>query len=246
MRVRAKPSQSIAVAPETIPSSVAKGLLSTAAAVFTAPMSGSHRMVPVPTAGGESDLDDDEIYEDALADDGLSSSSSDDDFDDALENEIAAMRLQESPGDVETVVEHTYDEVGLPPPPKGPSTIETRASKTSDLLQPKIPTRTTMKRQPSLPGYFDRRHGQHDEETPGVSSPGGGTPGVLTPGGHKRRLFKRNKTKDTLKSESKKNFNFNASDGREVLGIVFVEIKSAMDLPKIKNSKLLCLRGTPS
>lgn len=75
-------------------------------------------------------------------------------------------------------------------------------------------------------GYFD-------SEPTGSTASGATTPaGATTPGGTRRPFFRRggNKTKS---SSLGRDYNFNA--GKDVLGIVMLEVSSAEDLPKLKN-----------
>ncbi|ORY24008.1 phosphatidylserine decarboxylase-domain-containing protein [Naematelia encephala] len=221
IKMRSRPAP-LAPAAASVQEHGAMALLHSAAAAIISPSSGSTLV--------QND-EDDEDDEDLLADDGLSSSSSDEDeFEDALDEELGALQISESPGDSETLVERTYaaSTSGVPAPKEPP--------KTAGLLQPK-PVPKTPNRQSSLPEYFDRPIRTETTSAP-VSIPP--TPGAVTPGGTKRKIFNRRKskldqTKPTVK-RSKKDFNFNAQNGSEVLGIVFVEIKSATDLPRFKSS----------
>jgi phosphatidylserine decarboxylase len=200
-------------------------LLHSATAAILSPMAGGQRMSPVP--GHEQDDDDDED-EEVLADDGLSSSS-DDDYEDALgtsdPGESHEMAI------VETLAETIYDKSAGLPQHNLPPEMDDRILKSSGLLTPSRKPAQTPSRQSSMPGYFDRPTHQEYGESPALSVPG-------TPGDTKRRpRFKRNKSA-TPSKKSTKDFNFDANQGRDVLGIVMVEIKSAADLPKIKNCEL--------
>lgn len=94
-----------------------------------------------------------------------------------------------------------------------------RSQNEGPLLQPSAIRATGL-------GYFDTE--------PTVSASGAATPGALTPGGSRRRpLFKRATTTKTKTSSLGHEYNFNA--GKDVLGIVMLEVASAEDLPKLKN-----------
>jgi phosphatidylserine decarboxylase len=182
----------------------AVGTLASTGSAILASMAGGHKMVPVEPQ--QEDIEDDEI---SIADDGLTSSSSEDDSDSPLEDE---REVQESP-----------DEVTHEPKPVHPERHKLLHKASSN--------------------YIDH--------TPGDATPLG-TPGVATPGGSRRPFFlRRNKgsttttgSGDSDKAEKKKKrktkkkgkeFNFDAESNRDVLGIVVMEIKSAADLPKLKN-----------
>ncbi|KAK4683625.1 phosphatidylserine decarboxylase, partial [Tremellales sp. Uapishka_1] len=118
------------------------------------------------------------------------------------------------------------DETPPVPAPKKTTLSPPPPPKTAGLLTP-LPTNKhkTPARQTSLPGYFDKPVGAGNGETPTHSTPG-------TPGGSKvkRPIFKRGRGK------TNKDFNFDSGQGRDVLGIVIMEVKNATDLPKLKNS----------
>jgi phosphatidylserine decarboxylase len=192
-------------------------------------------MVPTgtnPTV--QSHVDDEEDQSDSLSDDGLSSSSSDDEFEDALTEEDN--EIHHSPSGVDNLVSTMYDTtIGLPYPKPSDRAQSPDQPKTAGLLAPSIDTPNaktakTPNRQSSLPGYFDRPTRQDNGETPGTSA---GTPG----GKHRRPIFRRDKSRAASKRSTKRDFNFDANQGRETLGIVIMEIKSASDLPKMKNGK---------
>ena len=199
-------------------------LLQTATASIVAPLGGKHKMEPVPGNIGLPEEDDDSDNE-LLDDDGLSSTSSEDDeFEDALEEEDES-QLHDSPPPISMTGAEAHPDTadgktaGLPPPPK-----------TAALAPPDTKGTRTPTRQSSLPGYFDRP--SRDQ------SPGPSTPGAVTPGGTKLKkpLFKRTKSAAPSR-KSTRDFNFDATQGKEVLGIVIMEIKGATDLPRIKNCK---------
>ncbi len=184
-----------------------------------------------PAAGHEQE-DDDEEDDDVLEDDGMTSSSNEE-FTDAIDDAEPI----ESPSDsavTENLVETIYDTAAGLPPPKSITGLrhasEEQELRTEGLLTPTRKPAQTPSRQPSLPGYFDRPTKHDGSESPGYSVP-------ATPGDSRRRpIFKRNRSA-TPSKRSTKDFNFDASQGKDVLGIVMVEIKSATDLPKIKNCR---------
>jgi phosphatidylserine decarboxylase len=86
-----------------------------------------------------------------------------------------------------------------------------------------------------LPGYFESKRQPSDSGTTTPATPAT----TLTPGGTKRRpIFKRTKSKTPGSKKNSKDFNFDASQQRDVLGIVILEIKGATDLPKLKNGRV--------
>jgi phosphatidylserine decarboxylase len=220
----------------------ARTLIQSATAAVMSPLSGGHRTVPL-NGGVNPEDDDDEGDEDVLDDDGLSSSSSDEDFEDAEEDG----EMRHSPAGLD-LVGSLYDHtIGLP------------GSKPSDMKQlDQVPAEgalltpsqnqdqhrehnakpsKTPGRQSSIPGYFDR------PARPNLHATESGISGIATPGGGRSRLpiFKRNKSR-TPSRVSKRDFNFDASQGREVLGIVILEIKGATDLPRMKNGEFPCIK----
>jgi phosphatidylserine decarboxylase len=202
-------------------------MLRSSAHVAVSPIAAGHKTEPI-TAEPD-DIDDDDDDEDDLADDGLSSSS-DEEYEDAQDEHD----FRDSPLDVDGLNDQLYSTtIGIP----GPKPSD--APKTAGLAVP--PTKRTPSRQSSLPtrgeGYFDMptHKGSSDSATLSLSDTPGYTPAV-TPGGRKN-IFKRSKPKQPRPKKSKRGFNFNADSGKEVLGIVIMEIKGAEDLPKLKSCK---------
>ncbi|RSH92293.1 hypothetical protein EHS25_008708 [Saitozyma podzolica] len=198
----------------------AVGLLHATAAAVVSPLAGLHKAQPI-TSAGLMDLDDeDDEDEDVLADDGLSSSS-DEEYEDALEEE-EEYHLKNSPPDLEHVVDIVSDETivsSTRPAARGSS--EDQVPKTASLVVPETSTSKakppkTPTRQTSLPGYFDSY--SHSWGT------------------KRRPIFKRTKSKTPGSKKNSKDFNFDASQQRDVLGIVILEIKGATDLPKLRNA----------
>ncbi len=172
---------------------------------------------------------------------------------------------QASPGDItpkSAIVPSLSDKSDLTtiPTPK-------TANLLSPIPQAQVPKQPKRQTSLPLPDYFDLSSGKPVSETSstqGVYTPSISTPGVVTPGGtitgskSRRPIFKRNKSRtqssgvDTpglsggvstgggrkLRRRDRRNFNFDSSQGRDVLGIVIMEIKNASDLPKIKNCEL--------
>ncbi|OCF30786.1 phosphatidylserine decarboxylase [Kwoniella heveanensis BCC8398] len=233
------------------PTGLAKptSLISSATSAIVGSLTGGHKMTPVTTATPQQhpveDEEEAEDDEESLSDDGMSSSSSDDEFEDALDAEgETPPAVNESPSVVEDVIAGISDQTAGLPEHKGGSTSSGERSKSAGLLAPSaaVPGPRTTK-QPGDKGYFDPmlRSGSGD------SPSGASTPGVSTPGGTKMRrpLFKRGKSRTGSSSQSQtqttqrrksKGFNFDASQGKEVLGIVILEIKGAEDLPKLRNA----------
>ncbi|WWD21646.1 phosphatidylserine decarboxylase [Kwoniella shandongensis] len=225
---------------------------SSAKAAIKNSVSGNHKTSPlsseVDRLGVEAEVEEDFDEDDILSDDGMSSSSSDE-YEDAVDEEDDhQIPASESPSLVETLIEKMSGQTaGLPSGkpanvPQRPS--EDQVPKTAGLLTPShsqaMPR--TPSRQTSLPGYFDSATTGRSGLDSGLS-----TPTITTPGGTKTRrpLFKRGKSRTgsqnqlqqiEKKSKKKKGFNFDAAQGREVLGIVILEIKGAADLPKLKNA----------
>ncbi|EIW71117.1 hypothetical protein TREMEDRAFT_67577 [Tremella mesenterica DSM 1558] len=229
-------------------------LLQSATASIVAPLAGKNRSEPnAQSASAVADIDDDHSDDDDMLfpDDGLSTSSTSDEFEDALEEEDETQINDSQPlmkqGITERMVEALYHQsAGLPPPRSADlKRVESDGGtpKTASLVPPETKPMKTPTRQSSLPGYFDRP--AKTDESPGPSTPGM-TPGMVTPGGTKLRkpLFKRTKS-NAPSRKSTKDFNFDASQGKQVLGIVVMEIKSASDLPKIKNSLRLSFDMDP-
>ena len=201
----------------------ALALLHSATTAILSPMTRNLR-----TSAAEHEHDDDEEEdEEVLADDGLSSSS-DEEYEDALRGDERDVSPPEMSA-VETAAKTVYSRgAGLPSSYQAKYVSHDRISKTAALLKPSQKDPRTRSRQASLPGYFDRPTRHEQGESPGLSVP-------ATPGGTRRRpIFKRNKSA-TPSRRSTKDFNFDANQGKDVLGIVMVEIESAADLPKIKN-----------
>ncbi|WVW78263.1 phosphatidylserine decarboxylase [Kwoniella bestiolae CBS 10118] len=230
------------------PSSLARPTSMVASAVsgIVSSMKGGHKTVPVsgqPNSAEVDDVDDEDDDEDTLSDDGMSSSSSSDEFEDALEEEETEtpMPINESPSVVENAIAGMSEQTsGLPD--------STKANKreSSGLLAPSNITSVPGPKSPSKTGS-----GSGDYFASGPMIKGGSadsavsTPGVVTPGGTKMRrpLFKRGKSKTesssqvpTVQKKKSRGFNFDANQGKEVLGIVILEIKGAEDLPKLKNA----------
>ncbi|WVQ98224.1 phosphatidylserine decarboxylase [Kwoniella sp. CBS 9459] len=238
------------------PSGLARptSLISSATSAIVGSLTGGHKMTPVPSStpqqqqqqhdqdDGDGD-DDDDDDEESLSDDGMSSSSSDDEFEDALDAESETPpAVNESPSVLENVIAGVSDQTTGLPEHKGGSTSSGERSKSAGLLAPSaaVPGTRTSK-QLGDKGYFDPmlRGGSGD------SPSGATTPGVITPGGTRMRrpLFKRGKSRtgsssqsQTVEKRKSKGFNFDASQGKEVLGIVILEIKGAEDLPKLRNA----------
>ena len=178
----------------------------------------SHIMDRMQVTDDASDSSDDEG---ALEDDGLTSSSDEDD--EPLGTDVLGdhRSLLKSP-------ERMMEEPGTAvPPPKQADDVP----KTAGLLAPTI--QRPASRQTSLPGYFDKSGARPDEG----SAPA--TPRTMTPGGTKRRpIFRSAKSTASSSRKTRRDFNFDANK-RDVLGIVVMEVCSASDLPKIKNCKHL-------
>lgn len=174
---------------------------------------------------------------DTLNDDGLSSETSEDEFESGAEDEDALSTLHESPMLMEDTIQTVYNAtVGLPPPPK----TKTSESKSGGWLGAK-----TLKsaRQSSVSSEVD----DDQFDSPGMSVPSTPGTGLVTPGGTKakRPIFKRNKSRAPSKKSSRMDFNFDANSAADVQGIVVMEIQSASDLPKLKNGELSLRRPNP-
>ena len=193
---------------------------------------------------GDDDLSDVSDSDSVIADDGLSTSS-DEEYEDALEDDASTIgtRASVSPLDEKLITVEEHQRTDVPPPKTGDvsKSFEDRVPRTAGLLAPT--PRPLPSRQSSLPGYFDRqsrsdRTDQGDDlatPTAGPSVPP--TPsGMTTPGGSKRRpIFNRQKSQ-TPSRRGTRDYHFDAAKGKEVLGIVVMEIQKAEDLPRIKNS----------
>ena len=213
-------SPSVAGAEERSP----LALLQSATATILAPIAMGQK--PSVALGNEQHEEDEE-EEPTLVDDGLSSSS-DDEFEDATSEADRG----ESPLEIlsdETTPE-TYDRK---PSPKHANSSQPRPNDLplhpARLLPPSQKASQTPSRQTSMPGYFDRpTQPHHNNASPALSNP-------PTPGGSKRRPIFKGKRSATPSKRSTRDFAFDTSQGKDVQGIVMVEIKSAADLPKIKN-----------
>ncbi|WRT64623.1 phosphatidylserine decarboxylase [Kwoniella shivajii] len=222
--------------PTSVVASAVSGIMSS--------MTGGHKTVPLTDQSSqpqvdayeEGEVDDDE---DLLSDDGMSSSSSDE-FEDALDDDDTPTGLNESPSAVENVIAGISGQTAGLPDAKSSKAGEKKDG--GGLLTPASipPPKTPAKTSPQ---------GDYFAPYPMIKGTSGdsavGTPGVVTPGGTKLRrpLFKRGKSKtessiqsQPIEKKKSKGFNFDANQGREVLGIVILEIKGAEDLPKLKNA----------
>jgi phosphatidylserine decarboxylase len=213
-------------------------LAPSAAAAVVSPLAGLHKAQPITSAGLMELDDEDDEDEDVLADDGLSSSS-DEEYEDALEEE-EEYHLKNSPPDLEHVVDIVSDETIVSSTrPAARASSEDQVPKTASLVVPETSTSKakppkTPTRQTSLPGYFESKRQPSDSGTTTPATPAA----TLTPGGTKRRpIFKRTKSKTPGSKKNSKDFNFDASQQRDVLGIVILEIKGATDLPKLRNGR---------
>ncbi|KAK6903556.1 phosphatidylserine decarboxylase [Kwoniella mangroviensis CBS 8507] len=242
------------------PSSLARPTSMVASAVsgIVSSMKGGHKTVPVagqPTSAEMDEIEDDDDDDDdidSLSDDGMSSSSSSDEFEDALDEEEETetpmpMPVNESPSMVENVIAGVSQQTsGLPESKTTNKTQKRESSGNSGLLVPG-PKPGSL----SGAGTGSGSQGDYFASAPMIKGGSGdsnvSTPGVVTPGGTKMRrpLFKRGKSRTesssqvqqtVQKKKSKRGFNFDANQGKEVLGIVILEIKGAEDLPKLKNA----------
>lgn len=177
----------------------------------------------------------DESDASSLNDDGLSSESSDDDFESGADDDEALSTLHESPSLMDETVETVYNAaVGLPPPPK------TKVNDSKGGWLGAKPFKSA--RQSSMNSEAD----DEQFDSPSMSVPSTPGTGLVTPGGTKGRrpIFKRNKSRAPSKKSSRRDFNFDTSVTADVQGIVVMEIQSANDLPKLKNGAspraLLC------
>ena len=178
------------------------------------------------------ELSGDEDTEEDIQDDGLSSSDSDD-YEDAL-----AFDGDESPErDVDPLDEAMYNAT-LGESRQTSSTAQVdKVPQTAGTLGPSAPSsRWPPARQSSLPTPLDKVRQDSNDSVYSMDST---TSSAATPTSkHRRGIFKRRKSRDpstaTTKS-SKRDFNFSASHGKEVLGIVIMEIKGAEDLPKLRS-----------
>ncbi|ODO08587.1 phosphatidylserine decarboxylase [Cryptococcus wingfieldii CBS 7118] len=221
-----------------------------AASAVAGACSGGHRMSPALNQD-RNELDDDEDAEDddedLLSDDGMSSSSSNDEYEDAQDEDYGGVGLHrtESPS-AELLSDQT---AGLTIHPVDP---DDKVPKTAGYLDPRRKYETpTRKTSLPAPGYWEVPNmAKSSSADSAASSSGALTPGVpvsgaATPGGTKlkRPLFGRGKSRTSSGNEGKmvvkkksKGFAFDAEQGKDMLGIVILEIQSAEDLPKLKNA----------
>lgn len=223
------------------------GRLQDAASAVAGSLTGGHKMVPLQGSEVHPEDEDDEPDDDEelLSDDGISSSSSNDEFEDALEEE-EAMILTDSPSTNEPADIPLDQQVsGLSIKPTNVP-VDDKSPKTAGYLGPQDRSKAPS-RQASFPvGQLEAQPMAKSSSTDsGISSPGTSTTGLVTPGGKARRpLFKRGKSRADSGMEQKpvekkksRGFEFDAKQGKEVLGIVILEIKGATDLPKLKNGE---------
>lgn len=225
------------------PSRLAK--LQGAASAVAGSLTGGHKMVNLQGSEVHPEDEDDEPddEEELLSDDGISSSSSNDEFEDALEEE-EVMILTDSPSTNEPADIPLGRQVpGLSITPSD-APVDDKTPKTAGYLGPQG-RRKAHSRQASLPiGQLEAQPMvKSSSADSAVSSAGTSTTGLVTPGGKARRpLFRRGKSRADSGTEQKpvekkksRGFEFDAKQGKEVLGIVILEIKGATDLPKLKN-----------
>ncbi|OWZ75979.1 phosphatidylserine decarboxylase [Cryptococcus neoformans Bt85] len=223
------------------------GRLQGAASAVAGSLTGGHKMVPLQGSEVHPEDEDDEPDDDEelLSDDGISSSSSNDEFEDALEEEEEVMILTDSPSTNEPADIPLDQQVsGLSIKPTNVP-VDDKSPKTAGYLGPQDRSKAPS-RQASFPvGQLEAQPMAKSSSTDsGISSPGTSTTGLVTPGGKARRpLFKRGKSRADSGTEQKpvekkksRGFEFDAKQGKEVLGIVILEIKGATDLPKLKNA----------
>lgn len=194
----------------------------------------------------QQDVDEDDEDSVSLADDGLSSSSSDDEDNDSGMEDDELGQLRDSP---EIAPSSTGAGAGVA------KRRSTDKSSTSDSSSSAIQTPA---RKLSTE-YFDRQ--QRESSPSDLSVPATPSAGTTTPGGSRRPFFMRGKSKASSldivekaekmekekerkkakksrgKKKKKRGFNLDAEHGKDILGIVVMEIKSADDLPRIKNSE---------
>lgn len=185
---------------------------------------------------GEGDQDEDSDSE-SLADDGLSSDSSEGDVESGADDDDALSTLHESPMMLEDTVQTIYNSaVGLPPPPKtAPPALAPATKRAGSWLGAKTLRPASATRQST-----GTEEDEDQFDSPGVSIPGTPGTGLTTPGGTKatkRPIFKRNKSRAPSKKSSRRDFNFDANTAADVQGIVIMEIQKANDLPKLKNGQ---------
>ncbi|WVQ75864.1 phosphatidylserine decarboxylase [Cryptococcus sp. DSM 104548] len=227
------------------------GAIQGAASAVAGSFHGGHRMSPLPNQG-RAELDDDDDAEDddedLLSDDGMSSSSSNDEYEDAQDDvygEGEGLHKTESPS-AESLSEQTAD---LTIQPADPYDKVPKTAGYLDLQQKhETPTR---KASLPVPGYWETQPMvKSSSADSALSSSGAPTPGLpvsgaTTPGGTKlkRPLFRRGKSRTSSGTEGKtvekkksRGFAYDAEQGKDMLGIVILEIQKAEDLPKLKNA----------
>ncbi|KAE8540468.1 phosphatidylserine decarboxylase [Cryptococcus gattii VGV] len=241
VKMRARPDES-----SRPPEKSTFGRLQGAASTIAGSLTGGHKMVTLQGSEVHPEDEDEEPDDDEelLSDDGISSSSSNDEFEDALE-EDEPMTLTDSPSATEPADILLGQQVsGLSIKPIDVP-VDDKMPKTAGYLgvqgRSKAPSR-----QASLPlGQLEAQPmAKSGSAESGTSTPGTSATGLVTPGGRTRRpLFKRVKSRADSSTEQKpvekkksKGFEFDAKQGKEVLGIVILEIKGATDLPKLKNA----------
>lgn len=237
LRNRRKSEKDISQQPYTI------GTLTSQSAAVVASMAAGKSMMP-----SHQDIDEDDDDAASLADDGLSSSSSSaEDLDSGDEVEALADSPEATP----------MSTSGHAQPGKSHS-VETKRRSTDQS--------TSSESDPSVPGplqhknsgYFDRIRRESSPNDLTVPTPGSGiASGATTPGGSKRPFFLRGRSKASTtslsdkqvskkkqsKKQKRKNFAFDADHGKDILGIVVLEIQKAEDLPRIRSSKFSFVLG---
>ncbi|ORX34011.1 phosphatidylserine decarboxylase [Kockovaella imperatae] len=163
------------------------------------------------------DASDSGSSDEGLEDDGLTDSS-EEEYEDALDTDVLAHHREM------TKEAFTEEPLTAVPPPRQASDD---APKTAGLLAPT--SRRQAPRQTSLPGYFDRPATAGESSVPA-------TPGASTPGASRRKPIFGRRTSKVSSKRSTRDFNYDSSKVKDVIGIVVLEIKSAEDLPRIKNS----------
>lgn len=188
------------------------------------------------------DMDGEESGSESLNDDGLTSESSEDEFESGADDDDALSTLHESesPMFLEDTVQKIYNgQAGLPDPPQ----TKTSTSSADEKL-PKSASSGGWLGAKALRPSNRRRSTANDDttdepDTPGVSIPGTPGTGAATPGGTrvKKPIFNRSKSRVASKKSSRRDFNFDANTAADIQGIVVMEIQSAQDLPKLKNGQ---------
>ncbi|WVO16689.1 phosphatidylserine decarboxylase [Cryptococcus depauperatus] len=228
------------------------GLISGAASAVAGSLAGGHKMISIPGNKGRRELEEEEEEDDddeLLPDDGMSSSSSADEFEDALEEEEETLLMTESSSVAYIPKDPLTDQTAGLTIKATDILVDDRVPKTAGFLGPDITKFKTPTRQASLP--VTESYGSPSmtksylTESTSPTSTGLPTPGTVTPGGTKilRPLFKRGKSRQssstqmkTVEKKKSKGFEYDATRNKETLGIVILEIKSASDLPKLKNA----------